>query len=78
MVDIYEAGLTKVCPLHLQIHDELLFSVPKTKEGIDACIEIRELMAGAIKLDLPVHVDMDAGIDWGHCDTDIFEMLDAG
>ena len=65
MVDIHEAmdaeGLESA--MILQVHDELVFDVPfdeltRMKELV------REKMEGALKLDVPVQVDMDTGRDW--------------
>jgi len=49
--------------LLLQIHDELLFEVPR--DALDAEQEmIRTEMAGALPLSVPVKVDMAAGENW--------------
>jgi DNA polymerase-1 len=47
----------------LQVHDELLFEVPR--EGVDALVAmVRETMEGAVTLDVPLTVDIKAGDDW--------------
>ncbi|MDD5401957.1 MAG: DNA polymerase I [Dehalococcoidales bacterium] len=48
----------------LQVHDELIFEVPETEIGVVSGL-VRELMANAIKLDIPVKVDLKAGTTWG-------------
>ncbi len=48
----------------LQIHDELLFEVPKA--DVDPfCRDIRPLMEGAADLSVPLRVDVTAGTNWG-------------
>jgi DNA polymerase-1 len=47
----------------LQVHDELLFEVPR--DGVDALVAmVRETMEGAVTLDVPLTVDIKAGDDW--------------
>jgi len=47
----------------LQVHDELLFEVPEEEKDIAAAL-VREEMEQAIKLDVPVKVDMGIGKNW--------------
>ena len=51
----------KVTP-HLQVHDELCFSVGEDPEEIKM---IKDVMEQAIKLTVPVKVDADIGKNWG-------------
>ncbi len=47
----------------LQVHDELLFEVPRT--GVDELVAlVRETMETAMPLDVPLTVDVKAGDDW--------------
>ena len=47
----------------LQVHDELLLEVPR--DGLQALAPIvRELMEGAVSLDVPLDVDLKTGTDW--------------
>jgi DNA polymerase-1 len=47
----------------LQVHDELLLEVPR--DGVDELAPIvREEMEGAVKLDVPLTVDLKSGDDW--------------
>ena len=47
----------------LQVHDELVFDVPK--DGLeDSARFIREKMEGALKLDVPIKVDIKKGDNW--------------
>ena len=47
----------------LQIHDELLFEVPKNEIDLLSCL-VKEEMETAIKLDVPLKVDCDYGNNW--------------
>jgi DNA polymerase-1 len=47
----------------LQVHDELVLEVPR--DEVDAVVPIvRETMEGALKLDVPLTVDIKVGDDW--------------
>jgi DNA polymerase-1 len=47
----------------LQVHDELLFEAPP--DEVETLEELaREIMAAALPLDVPVGVDVKAGLDW--------------
>ncbi len=47
----------------LQVHDELLFEVPR--DGVDALVAlVRETMESALPLDVPLTVDVKSGDDW--------------
>lgn len=50
----------------LQVHDELIFTIP---EGDVEDFEpvVRELMAGALDLDVPIEVDIQTGPTWAQC-----------
>jgi len=67
MVDIWKSGICDVlgAPL-LTVHDELNFSVPKTKIGVEAVTEARRLMETTVKLKVPITCDCESGPDWGH------------
>lgn len=68
LVNAWERGVFKVLKLHAQVHDEIVFSIPKTKEGYEACKMLYECMANAYQLRIPLGVDTEIGPDWGHCD----------
>ena len=68
LVNAWERGVFKVLKLHAQVHDEIVFSIPKTKEGYEACKTLYECMANAYQLRIPLGVDTEIGSDWGHCD----------
>jgi DNA polymerase-1 len=47
----------------LQVHDELLLEVPRSE--VDALAPVvREVMEGAVTLDIPLDVDLKTGTDW--------------
>ena len=57
MVKLYEAGFLP----HIQIHDELCFSISKEEEAE----EIKNIMQTAIQLEVPNKVDYESGQNWG-------------
>jgi DNA polymerase I-like protein with 3'-5' exonuclease and polymerase domains len=57
MVDCYRAGYL---PL-IQLHDELGFSFNNEKDGL----AVQSYMINAVKLNVPVMVDLEWGISWG-------------
>jgi DNA polymerase-1 len=63
------AGLAQAAPgarMICQVHDELVFSVPRERiEPAEAFI--REAMATALPLDVPVEVDVHHGPNWAEC-----------
>ena len=69
-VDAWEAGVFSTLKIHATIHDENVFSAPKTKEGVEACKAFAEYMAKAYELTIPIGVDTEMGPDWGHCNND--------
>lgn len=74
MVDCWDAGLfvepgkeDGIIP-HLTVHDELDVSVPRTRPGEEAFIEMTRLMERTIPFDVPLIVDPEIGENWGYCD----------
>jgi DNA polymerase-1 len=51
----------------LQVHDELVFEVPKDELARVAPL-VREIMEGAFPLDAPLKVDMKVGANWEEMD----------
>jgi DNA polymerase-1 len=47
----------------LQVHDELVFEVPRTELG-DVARLVRDRMEGAMQFSVPVKVEMKAGPNW--------------
>ena len=77
LVDAWDAGVFDVLKLHAQVHDEVVFSIPDSKEGYEACIKLRDCMANAYKLKIPVGVDTEIGPDWGHCNMENWNGFEA-
>lgn len=51
---------------HLTVHDELDISVPKTKEGAEAVLELKNIMENCVKLKIPIIADLEMGLNWGN------------
>jgi DNA polymerase-1 len=47
----------------LQVHDELLFEVPEKEKEVMSRL-VREEMEHAVKLEVPLKVDMGMGSNW--------------
>lgn len=76
IVEAWDKGVFKVLKLHAQIHDEIVFSIPQTKEGYEACKTLYDCMAHAYPTKIPLGVDTEIGPDWGHCDMDNWEAFE--
>ena len=63
MVDVGRAGSVPSARMVLTVHDELVFEVPEA-DAAKAGAEIRERMAGAMKLAVPLVVDVGSGKTW--------------
>ena len=70
LVDAWESGVFNTLKLHATVHDESVFSLPKTKEGYEACLELYNCLIHSYSLKIPLGVDTEIGPDWGHCDGD--------
>lgn len=70
LVDAWDAGVFTVLKLHATVHDESVFSIPRTREGLEACEHFYKCLANAYKLKIPLGVDTEIGPDWGHCNED--------
>lgn len=75
IVDAWEQGVFNVLKLHAQVHDEIVFSIPQTHEGYEACVTLYKCMTEAYPLKIPLGVDTEIGPDWGHCDMDNWNMF---
>lgn len=65
MVDADEKGLWEILSLGLFLHDELVMSVPKTREAVDAFEEVQHCMENAYQLNIPVMSESEFGSSWG-------------
>ena len=77
LVDAWKAGVFEVLKLHAQVHDEVVFSIPDSKEGYEACLKLKECMVNAYPLRIPLGVDTEIGPDWGHCTMENWEAFEA-
>jgi DNA polymerase I-like protein with 3'-5' exonuclease and polymerase domains len=75
MGDCYNAGIFEVLKPHLTVHDELDVSIPKSKEGLEAFTEMKNLMEKAIKLKVPVIADAEIGDNWADCSEEKYKEL---
>jgi len=66
MYKVLEAGILDVLHLHLTVHDELDFSVPRTKEAAEAFIETKHIMETCMTLRVPIIADMELGTNWAN------------
>ena len=64
MYEVYEAGIFDSIKVHLTVHDELDASVPKTKEGLEAVGEMKNIMENCVKLRVPIIADLELGSSW--------------
>lgn len=77
MVDTYEAGLHDVCHCHISMHDEMVNSVPPTKQGLEALREMREIMRKVFDLRVPLKVSAEASPkSWADVSEDGFKELE--
>ena len=73
MRDAYDDGIFNVLIPHLTVHDELDFSIPRTKEGTEATMELKRIMETCVKLKVPVIADLEVGPNWA--DVEEVEQL---
>jgi len=65
MVDAHKAGVFNVLYPHLVVHDEWDCSMPRTKEGKEAGLELKRIMENCVSLRVPVIADFEWGKNWG-------------
>ncbi len=65
MIDMHEWIKTDATDINmiLQVHDELIFEVPAARVD-EAKAKIKEIMEGAVDLDVPLIVDIGQGANW--------------
>lgn len=66
MVEIWKSGVCNElgAPL-LTVHDELDWSVPRTKAGAEAMREVRHIMENCVKIRVPIVAARKVGLNWG-------------
>jgi DNA polymerase I-like protein with 3'-5' exonuclease and polymerase domains len=66
MVDLEDSGVHDVVGVpHLTVHDELDYSFPRTRAGLEAMREVKRIMERAASLRVPLVVGMSSGPNWG-------------
>ena len=75
-----EAGIYDVLTLHLLVHDEQVNSVPFTKEGTEAAVELQRIMGSVYKEQLlvPIKAECELGPNWGYWSSRIYKDMQQG
>lgn len=66
MISVADGLDWEATPLHLTVHDELDFSVPREKRARARFNRVLREKMEDFQLRVPVKVDIEAGEDWGH------------
>jgi len=66
--DAWKAGVFNVLKLALTVHDEVVGSVPITREGFEALRELEHCMTNCVKLKVPITASPSVGINWYEAD----------
>lgn len=76
MVDADKKGLWEVLKPSMPVHDEIVGSAPRTKEGAEALEELAQCMCVlGNRMKIPLVVDKEVGPDWGHCEKENYTKL---
>jgi DNA polymerase-1 len=80
MRDCMLSGVFDVVVPHLTVHDELVVSAPYNEQGAKALSTMKSCMENAFSsmLKVPMHVNVEAGANWGYWSSDIWEGMLAG
>jgi len=73
MVDAWKAGIYDVLTPHVIVHDENGVSVPKTRAGLEAYRELKDVMEKAVELKVPIIADAEIGTSWGELEECNFD-----
>ncbi len=68
--DSWKAGVWKTLISQNMVHDEFVFSIPKSKEGYEACRELVHYMTHSYPISVPLGVDTEIGPNWKECEMD--------
>jgi DNA polymerase-1 len=63
MVKLKDGDVVPGARMVLTVHDELVFEVPEDKAK-EACARVKEVMESALKLDVPLVVEVGSGHNW--------------
>ena len=80
LITANEAGIYDVLTLHLLVHDEQVNSVPFTKEGTEAAVELQHIMGNVYKEQLlvPIKAECELGPNWGYWSSRIYRDMQQG
>lgn len=80
LITANEAGIYDVLTLHLLVHDEQVNSVPFTKEGTEAAVELQHIMGNVYKEQLlvPIKAECELGPNWGYWSSRIYKDMQQG
>lgn len=78
MIEADKQGVFDILIPHITVHDELVCSVPKTKEGIEAVTKLRKIMESVIPLKVPLIAEPELGTDWFNVSTAYYRELKSG
>jgi DNA polymerase I-like protein with 3'-5' exonuclease and polymerase domains len=73
----WQAGVFDVLKAHLTVHDEVVFSIPQTKIGVEAAEELSRCMLTDLTLKVPIRIDKEIGPNWAECNVENWENLKA-
>lgn len=80
IITAYEAGIYDILTLHLLVHDEQVNSVPYTKAGTEAAVELQHIMGNVYhdKLLVPIKASCELGPNWGYWSDRIYKDMQNG
>lgn len=80
LITAWDVGIYDVLTLHLLVHDEQVNSVPFTREGTEAAVELQHIMGDVYKEQLlvPIKAECELGPNWGYWSNDIYKEMQNG
>jgi DNA polymerase-1 len=75
LVEAEEAGVWDILPLHLTVHDENIFSIPRSKIGVEAVRELERCMVTSQVYKVPIRIDTEVGPNWLDASLEGYEKL---
>jgi len=66
MLQAFDEGLLDRLSIAITVHDELVGSVPKTKDGIEDMLRLKKIMESAYTLRVPVIAEPELGDNWSN------------
>lgn len=68
LVTAYEAGIFKVLPPHITVHDEIDVSIAPTPEAQEAKVELKNILETCVKLRVPLVCECHTAHNWAEAD----------